>query len=118
MVSPDAALCRPVPKKPVGRPRKYPNDEDAQLARKREVDRRAQRSSRQRTKNRMTNLEKKVELLQTDDAQNNILGLVKTIEGLRQENEKLRNFAEKIRGLTNEIENVSHDSSILSPFSS
>ncbi|KAL5325696.1 hypothetical protein ACEPPN_006826 [Leptodophora sp. 'Broadleaf-Isolate-01'] len=107
----NAAPCHPAPReKRVGRPRKYPNDPGSRLARKREVDRIGQRSSRQRTKDHIMMLENKMELLQADDKRGYILELLKTIEVLRQENEKLRNFGEKIRGLAAEMGNASHNS--------
>lgn len=101
-------------KKKGGRPRKYFDNGSSQLARKREHDREAQRSSRQRIKSRMTMLEDKIEMLEAADKQNHIVGLLKIIEDLRQENEKLKNFAENIRNSSDEVGTVLENSGMFS----
>jgi hypothetical protein len=74
-----------------------------QTAKKRELDRIAQKKSRERARNRMAELEEKIRRLQADDKQKQISELMGVIEDLRGENEKLRSMTEKIRSLTEAI---------------
>ena len=73
---------------------------NCQTAKKREMDRIAQKKSRERAKNRMLELEEKLNRLQDDDKQKQISELMNTIDELRRENERLRTVTERIRGLT------------------
>jgi DNA repair exonuclease SbcCD ATPase subunit len=74
-----------------------------QTAKKRELDRIAQKKSRERARNRMAELEEKIRRLQADDKQKQISELMRVIEDLRNENERLRSMTEKIRLLTNAV---------------
>jgi hypothetical protein len=74
-----------------------------QTAKKRELDRIAQKKSRERARNRMAELEEKIRRLQADDKQKQISELMGVIEGLRSENERLRTMTEKIRSLTESV---------------
>ena len=72
---------------------------NGQTAKKREMDRIAQKKSRERSKHRMQELEDKLNRLQDDDKQKQISELMDTIDELRRENERLRTMTERIRGL-------------------
>ena len=74
-----------------------------QTAKKRELDRIAQKKSRERARNRVAELEEKIRRLQSDDKQKQISELMRVIEDLRSENEKLRSMTEKIRSLTETV---------------
>jgi hypothetical protein len=84
----------PVPKK---RRRSAPS---IQTAKKRELDRIAQKKSRDRARNRVLELEDKINRLQSDDKQKQIADLIRTVEVLRKENERLKVMTEKIKCLT------------------
>lgn len=84
----------PLPKK---RRRSTPS---VQTAKKRELDRIAQKKSRDRARNRVTELEEKITRLQSHDKAKQIADLMQTVEELRGENERLRNVTDKIKCLT------------------
>lgn len=71
-----------------------------QTAKKRELDRIAQKKSRDRARNRVLELEDKIVRLQSDDKQKQIADLMRTVEDLRKENDRLRGMTEKIKCLT------------------
>lgn len=73
---------------------------NAQTEKKRELDRIAQKKSRERARNRMQELEGKLKRLQADDKQKQITDLMQVVEDLRTENERLRSVTDKIRYLT------------------
>jgi hypothetical protein len=65
-------------------------------ARKRDLDRLAQRASRERAKSRMMYLEETLARLQADDKQKQISDLMGVIADLRDQNTQLRTMLEKI----------------------
>ncbi|RFU33263.1 hypothetical protein B7463_g3048, partial [Scytalidium lignicola] len=69
----------------------------SQIAKKRELDRAAQRASRERARNRMAFLEEKLQRLEADDKQAQISELMSVIGDLRNENSQLRAALLKIR---------------------
>jgi hypothetical protein len=71
------------------------------LARKRALDREAQRSSRSKTKNRIALLESRIEALTRVQANGNTKELVDKIEEQRKENEALRSTLKTIGKLIN-----------------
>jgi hypothetical protein len=71
----------------------------SQKARKRELDRIAQRASRKRAKNRIMDLEEKLQRLQADDKQTQISDLMRVVEELRSENVRLRKIISRIGSL-------------------
>jgi hypothetical protein len=73
---------------------------NVQTAKKRELDRIAQKKSRERARNRMLELEDKLNRLQADDKQKQIADLLRVVEDLRKENERLRAVTDRIRCLT------------------
>lgn len=82
-------------------PKKRPRESSSvQTAKKRELDRIAQKKSRERARNRMLELEEKLTRLQADDKQKQIADLIRVVEDLRKENERLRNVTDRIRCLT------------------
>jgi hypothetical protein len=81
------------------RPRRR-DPSNCQAAKKRETDRIAQKKSRERARNRVLELEEKLNRLQDDDQQKQISELMRTVDELRRENERLRNVTTKIRCLT------------------
>ena len=91
----DSEAATPTSKKPRRR-----GSSSGQTAKKRELDRIAQKKSRERARNRMAELEEKIQRLQADDKQKQISELMGVIEGLRSDNERLRGMTEKIRSLT------------------
>lgn len=76
---------------------------NGQKAKKRELDRIAQKKSRERARNRVTELQETIRRLQDDDKQKQISELMGVIEDLRCENERLRSTMEKIRSLTDTL---------------
>lgn len=72
---------------------------DEKLARKRALDREAQRSSRCKTKNHIALLEARIEALTRVQADGNTKELVDTIEEQRKENEGLRATLRLVRKL-------------------
>jgi hypothetical protein len=72
---------------------------DERIERKRELDRIAQRASRERARARTQHLEEKLKSLQAEDKQEQISYLMNTIEELRRENTELRRVTEKIKFL-------------------
>jgi hypothetical protein len=75
----------------------------AQTAKKRELDRIAQKKSRERARNRMLELEDKLNRLQADDKQRQIADLMQVVDDLKRENERLRTVTERIRSLTDAV---------------
>src|SRR4051812_13194757 len=75
----------------------------AQTAKKRELDRIAQKKSRERARNRMLELEDKLNRLQSDDKQKQIADLMQVVDDLRRENERLRTVTDRIRSLTDAV---------------
>jgi DNA repair exonuclease SbcCD ATPase subunit len=94
----DPGPLAPAAKKPRRR-----GSSSGQTAKKRELDRIAQKKSRERARNRMAELEEKIRRLQADDKQKQISELMGVIEDLRIDNERLRGMTEKIRSLTETI---------------
>jgi hypothetical protein len=78
----------------------------SQTAKKREMDRLAQKKSREKARNRVMELEKKLETLQSDDKQKQITSLLKTVDDLKKENERLKGVATRIQGLVEGIGNT------------
>jgi DNA-binding FrmR family transcriptional regulator len=75
---------------------------EARLARKRELDRQAQRSARVKTKNHISNLEGRIEsLTRIINDNGNTKELVDQIEAQRKENEALQSTLKAIRKLLN-----------------
>jgi hypothetical protein len=62
----------------------------ARLARKREIDRQAQRSARVKTKNLIAHLESRIEELTRVHDSGNVKGLIDQLEDQRKQNEELR----------------------------
>ena len=87
---------------PATKPRRQGSG-SGQTAKKRELDRIAQKKSRERARNRMAELEEKIRRLQADDKQKQISELMRVIENLRIDNERLRGMTEKIRSLTESV---------------
>ena len=75
----------------------------SQTAKKREMDRLAQKKSREKARRRVMELEKKLETLQSDDKQKQITDLLKVVDNLKKENERLRGVTGRIRGLVGGI---------------
>ena len=72
----------------------------SQVVRKRELDRNAQRASRNRTRSRIAFLEEKTRRLEAVNGSGQVAELLREVEKLRQENSHLRSLICKIRGLT------------------
>jgi hypothetical protein len=70
---------------------------DNKVERKRELDRLAQRATRERTKNRIAFLEQKLASLESHDQSSEILNLTKIIEGLREDNARLQSALMKMK---------------------
>ena len=85
-----------------GRPRRRATA-DSQIDRKRELDRIAQRMSRERSRNRIIFLEQKLKSLEARDRGGEISHLMKVIEDLRQENTQLRASMMKIRFIADDL---------------
>jgi cell division septum initiation protein DivIVA len=77
--------------------------DSSQAAKKRELDRLAQKKSRERARNRMLELEQKLERLQSDDKQKQIADLLRTVDELRKENERLRGMHQRVLSLVNGV---------------
>jgi hypothetical protein len=75
---------------------------DVRAERKRELDRLAQRATRERTKNRIAFLEQKLASLESCDRESTISQLTKTIDNLRNDNSKLQSAMMKMRFAINE----------------
>lgn len=86
-----------------GRPRQRRTTADSQIDRKRELDRIAQRMSRERSRNRIIFLEQKMKSLEARDRGGQISHLMKVIEDLRQENTQLRASMMKIRFIADDL---------------
>ncbi|KAE8442652.1 hypothetical protein EG329_003009 [Mollisiaceae sp. DMI_Dod_QoI] len=84
-----------------GRSKPRRDSNSSQIAKKRELDRIAQKKSRERARNRMLELEEKLERLQSDDRQKQITELLRVVDELKMENERLRATVEKIKDLVN-----------------
>ncbi|KUJ07681.1 uncharacterized protein LY89DRAFT_691433 [Mollisia scopiformis] len=93
------------------KPKPKRDSSSSQTAKKRELDRIAQKKSRERVRNRMLELQEKLERLQSDDKQKQITDLLKVVDDLKKENERLRDTVEKIRGLVNSTNDMSSLSS-------
>lgn len=72
----------------------------SQISRKRELDRSAQRASRERVKNRIAFLEEKLARLEAGDENAQISDLMQRISNLQNENSRLRAILLKIRAWT------------------
>ena len=70
---------------------------DVRAERKRELDRLAQRATRERTKNRIAFLEQKLASLESCDRESTVSQLTKTIDGLRNDNMRLQSAMMKMR---------------------
>ena len=86
-----------------GRSRPRRTTADDQIDRKRELDRIAQRMSRERTRNRIIFLEQKLKSLEARDRGGQISYLMKVIEDLRRENTQLRASLMKIRFIADDL---------------
>ena len=86
--------------KPAKRRRKEPCDSRAE--RKRELDRIAQRATRERTKAKIADLEQRLASLESGDKNTEIAQLTKTIGELRNENARYQNALVKMRFAINE----------------
>ncbi|ETN41768.1 uncharacterized protein HMPREF1541_03705 [Cyphellophora europaea CBS 101466] len=75
---------------------------DVRAERKRELDRLAQRATRERTKNRIAFLEQKLASLESCDRESTISQLTKTIDDLRNDNTRLQGAMMKMRFAINE----------------
>ena len=75
---------------------------DVRAERKRELDRLAQRATRERTKSRIAFLEQKLASLESCDRQSTISQLTKTIDDLRNDNMRLQSAMTKMRFALNE----------------
>jgi hypothetical protein len=97
---------------PSGSPRKQQSSSrraqklsEERLARKRELDRQAQRSARVKTKNHISNLESRIEILTKVQGTGDIKSLIDQIEDQRKENEALKATLKtigKLVGITDE----------------
>lgn len=79
---------------------------DNRAERKRELDRLAQRATRERTKNRIAFLEQKLASLESGDRQGEISNLTKVIDNLRNDNMRLQSAMLKMRFAINEALDV------------
>jgi hypothetical protein len=79
---------------------------DERLARKRALDREAQRSSRCKTKNHIALLESRIEALTRVQANGNTKELMDQIEAQRKENEALRAMLKTVAKLVNSGDEV------------
>ena len=75
---------------------------DTRVERKRELDRIAQRATRERVKNRIADLEQRLASLESGDKNSEIAQLTKTIGILRNENSRYQNALVKMRFAINE----------------
>ena len=75
---------------------------DTRAERKRELDRIAQRATRERVKNRIADLEQRLASLESGDKNGEIAQLTKTIGQLRNENSRFQNALVKMRFAINE----------------
>ena len=75
---------------------------DSRTERKRELDRLAQRATRERTKNRIAFLEQKLASLESCDRQGEISNLTKIIDNLRNDNMRLQSAMLKMKFAINE----------------
>lgn len=75
---------------------------DVRAERKRELDRLAQRATRERTKNRIAFLEQKLASLESCDRESTVTQLTKTIDDLRSDNMRLQGAMTKMRFAINE----------------
>lgn len=83
-----------VSKPPRGKARRDTNN--AQLLKKRETDRLAQRATRERTKRRIEQLEQEIKRLKSQDQNAVIRDLIETTEKQRRQNEELEGAMFKI----------------------
>ncbi|EUC40462.1 hypothetical protein COCMIDRAFT_108759 [Bipolaris oryzae ATCC 44560] len=79
--------------------RKRPVSEQEHRERKRAVDRRAQRSLREKTKIHIAKLERTIEILQNKDRNDTTSTLLSEIDALRAENERLKHTIESVKSL-------------------
>ena len=82
---------------------------DSRAERKRELDRLAQRATRERTKNRIAFLEQKLASLESCDRQGEISNLTKIIDNLRNDNMRLQSAMLKMKFAINEALDVSDE---------
>ena len=75
---------------------------ESRADRKRELDRIAQRATRERTKNRIADLEQRLASLESGDKNGEIAQLTRTISDLRCENAKYHTALAKLRSIVNE----------------
>ncbi|RFU24528.1 hypothetical protein B7463_g11800, partial [Scytalidium lignicola] len=80
------------------KPSKRPRNDDEQRERKRELDRRAQRNSREKQRLYIARLEKTIEILQKDNGNAATTELMEEIQRLRGANDHLCGIIERIRG--------------------
>ncbi|USP82562.1 hypothetical protein yc1106_09836 [Curvularia clavata] len=94
----DAASSRT----PIAPKRKRPVsclDEQERRERKRAMDREAQRSLREKTKTRLAELERTIEILREKDGNSATANLISEIDALRAENKRLRQIIDNVRSL-------------------
>lgn len=84
-------------------PKRRRKDGDGRAERKRELDRIAQRATRERTKNRIADLEQRIASLESGDKNSEISQLTRVIDDLRRENAKFRNQLSKMKLAINEV---------------
>ena len=72
-------------------------------ARKRALDRVAQRATRQRTKEYIRHLEERLSSLETRDGQSEIARLAHVVDKLRTDNYRLRNALAKLRATIEQV---------------
>lgn len=82
--------------------RRKKNAGDIRADRKRELDRIAQRATRERTKNRIADLEQRLASLESGDKNNEVTQLTRTIAELRTENSRYHTALLKLRLVINE----------------
>lgn len=82
--------------------RRKKNAGDIRADRKRELDRIAQRATRERTKNRIADLEQRLASLESGDKNSEIAQLTRTISELRGENTRYHTALSKLRLVINE----------------
>lgn len=77
--------------------RRKKDNSDSRVERKRELDRIAQRATRERTKNKIADLEQRLAILESGDKNSEIAALTRTIDQLRNENAKYQNALTKMK---------------------
>jgi hypothetical protein len=87
------------PQAPVAPKRKRLGSEQERRERKRAIDREAQRSLREKTKTRIAELERTVELLRDTDRNQATASLLSEIDALRAENRRLKEIVDSVRSI-------------------